>query len=101
MAESEEGRSPVEFSTAINLLRQATNILSELNSPTNTTTTSNTTCSTPTTSNRVSLRHDERAVLTNFRGLWTIDMISNLVARCTYEVHNFLAKFVYIEIANN
>ena len=67
MAESEEGGSPVEFSTAISLLRQATNIFSGLNNPTNTSTTSATTSSTPKASSRVSLRHDDNAVLTNFR----------------------------------
>ena len=36
MAESEEGGSPVEFWTAISLLREATNILSGLNNPTKT-----------------------------------------------------------------
>ena len=60
MTESEEGKSPVEFSTAINLLRQATNILSGLNSPANATTTSTTSSSKPTTSNHVSLRLDFR-----------------------------------------
>ena len=54
MAESEEGGSPVEFSTAISLLRQAANILSGLNNPTNTSTTSATTSSTPKASSRVS-----------------------------------------------
>ena len=47
MAESEEDGSPVKFSTAISLLRQATNILSGLSNSTNTSTTSATTSSTP------------------------------------------------------
>ena len=71
MAESEEGGSPVEFSTAISLLSQATNILSGLNNPTNTNTTSATTSSTPKVFSRVSLHHDDNGVLTNFRNLFS------------------------------
>ena len=66
MAESEEGGSPVEFLTAISLLSQVTNILSGLSNPTNTSTTSATTSSTPKVFSRVSLHHDDNAVLTNF-----------------------------------
>ena len=69
MAESEEGGSPVQFSTAISLLSQATNILSGLSNSTNTSTTSATTSSTPKVFSRVSLHHDDNAVLTNFRNL--------------------------------
>ena len=59
-------RQNVKFSTAISLLSHARNILSGLSNPTNSRTMSATTSSTPKVFPRVSLHHDDSAVLTNF-----------------------------------